>query len=78
VPPLDSRIAEILKAPPAPHALAVAAAAAHAEAKPDKPPPPDEDDTATPSANDVEEDWESDVVLRPHGDAKGSDAKGKQ
>jgi hypothetical protein len=77
VPPDASRIAEILKAPPAARPLAVAAAAPRADAKTDKPAPPDETDTADDSSNDVEADWESDVVLRPHAGAKGSDAKGK-
>jgi hypothetical protein len=77
VPPDASRIAEILKTPPAPRPLAVAAAVAHADAKADKPAPPGETDTSDDSSNDVEEDWESDVVLRPHAGAKGSDAKGK-
>ncbi|CAN5477240.1 hypothetical protein BH11MYX1_BH11MYX1_28030 [soil metagenome] len=71
--PVATQIAEILKAPPAPHALAVAAA--HPSTKLETPTKTDDDAPATGSGE-VEEDWESDVVLRPHAAAKPTQAKG--
>lgn len=73
VPPVRSRIADILKSPPAPRALADAAAEAHSAPIPDnQPTPADEDDTPDVSSNDVEEDWESGVVLRSHAEGNGT------
>ncbi len=66
--PIAVQIGEILKVPPAPHALAVAAADAH-------PAPTKADDDDAPAAGE-EEDWESDVVLRPHA-PKAPEPKGK-
>ncbi len=71
--PVASQIAEILRAPPAPQALAVAAAAVHPTGKqPTTQDPPVKAEAATEddapvAASSEEEDWESDVVLRPRG-----------
>ncbi len=67
VPPVAAQIAKILEAPPAPHALAVAAASPHATPHPT---PETDDAEITPPTDEVEEDWESDVVLRPHPSVK--------
>ncbi|CAN5909831.1 hypothetical protein BH11MYX2_BH11MYX2_12610 [soil metagenome] len=67
--PVASEIAEILRAPPAPHALAVGRAAAHPTKQEEasvKAEATTEDD-APVAASSEEEDWESDVVLRPRG-----------
>jgi len=70
--PVASQIAEILRAPPAPHALAVADAAAHPTKQEVAKDPPAKAEAATGddapvAASGEEEDWESDVVLRPRG-----------
>ena len=78
--PVASEILEILKAPPAPNALAVAAAAAAAPRSPTTPDAPattaSDDDDAPTAATGEEEDWESDVVLRPGAAGKASARKG--
>jgi hypothetical protein len=75
--PIASEIAEVLKTPPAPRALAVTtttppkvepAAPADAAAA---------DADAASATGEVEEDWESDVVLRPHAAMKATAPKGQ-